>query len=181
MVRVIAAFCMLLVLAACAPRAPFLPTDGDGRYRLDSGDKVRVIVYNEQSLSTEYVVGDNGTISMPMVGEVMARGRTTDELRQAILAELRNGILVNPGASVEIAQFRPFFIVGEVAKPGQYPFVSGLNVLGAIAIAGGFTVRADKNHLVVVRSRDGLAKQWSVEPLTALGPGDVLVVPELFF
>jgi polysaccharide export outer membrane protein len=179
--RVIATLSVLLILAGCASPPPPLRNAEDSRYRLDTGDKVRVIVYNEQSLSTDYVVGDNGMISVPMIGDIPARTRTTDELQQAILAELRNGILANPSVSVEIAQFRPFYIVGEVAKPGQYPYTFGLNVLSAVAVAGGFTVRADKNRMTVVRKRDGRSSQWSVNQLTTLNPGDVLVVPELFF
>jgi polysaccharide export outer membrane protein len=179
--RALTALCIFLILSACAPTPPPLQAARDGRYRLDTGDKVRVIVYNEQSLSTEYLVGDSGTISIPMIGEVAARGKTTEELQQAILAELRKGIIVNPTASVEITQYRPFFIVGEVAKPGQYPYTSGLNVLAAIAVAGGFTVRADKSRLTVVRNHDGRSDQWSVSPLSSLSPGDVLVIPERFF
>jgi polysaccharide export outer membrane protein len=171
--------CALVPAGSSAP--PPLPAVAAGSYRLDAGDSVRVIVYNQQSLSTDYQVGDNGTVSLPLLGEIRARGLTVQQLQKAIYDGLNNGIFVNPGVSVEVAQYRPFFIVGEVSKPGQYPYASGLNVLGAIAVAGGFTVRADERHITMVRRQQGLAAEWSVESLTDVAPGDVIVIHEQFF
>jgi len=174
------ALCCFLALAGCTNSLSPL-ANSDGPYRLDSGDEVRVIVYNELSLSTTYKVSDGGTISLPMIGEVKARGLTIEELQQAIYTKLNSGILKNPGVSVEISTYLPFYVVGEVSKPGQYPYASGLNVLTAVAVAGGFTVRADEAHMSVMRSQDGHATEWSAERVTALQPGDVLVVHERFF
>jgi polysaccharide export outer membrane protein len=170
----------ILVLAGCANSLPPLQS-GDGPYRLDSGDEVRVIVYNELSLSTTYHVSDGGTISLPMIGEIAARDLTIEELQQEIYTKLNSGILKNPGVSVEISTYRPFYIVGEISKPGQYPYASGLNVLTAVAIAGGFTVRADEKHMTVMRTRQGHAGEWKAERVTTLQPGDVVVVHERFF
>jgi len=172
--------CCILMFAACAPLPPPAPTS-EGPYRLDSGDQVRVIVYNEQSLSTVYAVGDNGMISFPMIGEIKARSLTVEELQKEIKKGLGNGILKDPSVSVEVSQYRPFFIVGEVSKPGEYPYATGLNVLTAIAMAGGYTVRADKDRMTVVRSQEGHPAEWHADRLTDLRPGDVVVVPERFF
>lgn len=173
--------CCVFLLAACStPAHPPLPTADSGPYRLDSGDKIRVIVYGEQTLSTEYAVDDNGSISIPMVGEVTARAKTVADLRSEVADRLKK-VLVNPSVSVEIIEYRPFFIVGEVGKPGEYPFRSGLNVLAAVAMAGGFTVRADQERLTVVRNVDGHPSEWSASRLSDLRPGDLVVVPERFF
>lgn len=158
-----------------------IPLIQDGPYRLDTGDVVRVLVYNQTGLSTEYKIGDNGTISLPLLGEVNARGLTAQELQKGIYDGLNNGIFVNPGVSVEVSQYRPFFVVGEVSKPGQYPYTPGMNVLGAVAAAGGFTVRADDRHMTMIRKRQAGQVQASADPLTELQPGDVIMVREHLF
>jgi polysaccharide export outer membrane protein len=170
-----------VVIAGCARSAPPLPGITAGPYRLDSGDTVRVIVYNQQSLSTDYTVGDDGTISVPMVGAVKARAQTVEELQQALYNKLNDGVLVKPGVSVQLAQARPIFVIGEVNKPGQYPYIAKLNVLAAVAVAGGFTVRADHDQVTVVRSVRDKSGEWSAGPSVALQPGDVVVVHEQFF
>lgn len=173
--------CCVLLLASCTNvLPPQLPTADKGPYRLDSGDKVRVIVYGESSLSTEYTVGDNGTIAFPMIGDIKARSQTVEELQKQIKGGLKS-VLVNPSVSVEISQYRPFFIVGEVGKPGEYAYSTGMNVLTAVAMAGGFTVRADENRLTVVRKKDGQPAEWSANRLSELQPGDLVVIPERFF
>jgi polysaccharide export outer membrane protein len=168
-------------LAACAVPPPQLPGIAVGPYKLDAGDTVRVIVYNQQSLSTDYTVGDDGAISVPMVGAVPARGLTVQALEQDLYNKLNNGVLVKPGVSVQLAQARPIFVVGEVSKPGQYPYVARQNVLGAVAAAGGFTVRADRKQVTVVRAVGGRPNEWSADPLSDVQPGDVVVVREQFF
>src|SRR5258707_804698 len=117
------------VLAGCAQNPPPLPVAASGNYRLNTGDTVRVLVYNQQSLSNDFTVGDDGMISFPMVGAVKARGETVPELEHDLYNKLNDGILVKPGVSVQLAQSRPIFVVGEVGKPGQYPYVAKLNVL----------------------------------------------------
>jgi polysaccharide export outer membrane protein len=181
---IMVALCLLFTLAGCTgmPLPPLLPAAADtGPYRLDTGDVVRVLVYNQESLSTEYTVGDNGTISIPTLGEIRARALTAQELQKVIFDGLNNGVLVNPGVSVQLAQYRPFYIVGEVAKPGQYPFTPGLNVLGAVAVAGGFTIRADQRQMTVVRTQGNRGGEWSADPLVEVRPGDVIVIREQYF
>ena len=181
---VLVVLCCFLMLAGCTgtPLPPLLPAAADsGPYRLDTGDTVRVLVFNQEGLSTDYTVGDNGTISVPTIGEIRARGLTTQELQKAVADGLGNGVLVNPGVSVQLTQYRPFYIVGEVSKPGQYPFTPGLNILGAVAVAGGFTIRADQRRVTVVRSQGNQSGEWSADPLSDVRPGDVIVIRELYF
>jgi polysaccharide export outer membrane protein len=171
------------LLAGCATQPPPLPKTVNGAYRLNTGDTVRVLVYNQQSLSNDFTVNDDGMISYPMVGAVMARGQTVQELERDIYNKLNDGVLVKPGVSVQLAQSRPVFVVGEVGKPGQYPFIAKLNVLGAVAAAGGFTVRADRSRVTVVRAlrQDRTPAEWTAGMYADLQPGDVIVVRENFF
>lgn len=179
------AFAVLaLALSACADmryQATSAPMAAVGPYRLDVGDVVRVIVYNQQSLSTEYKVGDGGTISLPLLGEVTAKSLTVQELQKEIYDGLNNGIFVNPGVSVEVSQYRPLFVVGEVSKPGQYPYMPGMNVYGAVAVAGGFTIRADARHMTMIRKQQGNSAEVVANSTTEVQPGDVIVVHEQFF
>ena len=170
-----------VILAGCARTPPPLPGGVTGAYHLGTGDTVRIIVYNQQSLSNDFTVGDDGTISVPMLGAVPARGKTVQELEGVLYNKLNDGVLVRPGVSVQLAQSRPIFVVGEVGKPGQYPFVAKLNVLGAVAAAGGFTVRAERDQVTVVRAVKDRPSEWTAGVLADLQPGDVVIVREQFF
>jgi polysaccharide export outer membrane protein len=173
-----------LALAGCAMNsAPPLPANQTAMqpYRLQTGDVVRVMVYNQQSLSTDYKVGDNGMISLPLLGDIKAADLTVSDLQKALYDGFSKGIFVDPGVSVEVSQYRPFFVTGEVAKPGQYVYTPGINVLGAVAAAGGFTVRADKDRMTMIRRQQGNSAEWGVNSLTEVRPGDVIVVREHFF
>ena len=170
------------ILAGCTQSTPPpLPNAATGIYRLNTGDIVRVIVYNQQSLSNDFTVGDDGMISFPMVGAVKARGETVPELEKDLYNKLNDGILVKPGVSVQLAQSRPIFVVGEVGKPGQYPYLAKLNVLAAVASAGGFTVRADRSRVTVVRAVKDRPSEWTASLLADLQPGDVVIVREQYF
>jgi polysaccharide export outer membrane protein len=180
--RAVACAMVGLVLAACAQQPPPLPAVAGGSYRLNVGDTVRVLVYNQPTLSNDFNVNDDGTISFPMVGAVKARGQTVQDLEKDLYNKLNDGVLVKPGVSVQLAQARPIFVVGEVGKPGQYPYVARLNVLGAVAAAGGFTVRADRSRVTVVRAvQQDHPVEWTAGVLVDLQPGDVVVVREQFF
>jgi polysaccharide export outer membrane protein len=170
-----------IILAGCAQTPPPLPVAATEQYRLGTGDTVRILVYNQQSLSNDFIVGDDGTISVPMLGAVAARGKTVQELERDLYNKLNDGILVKPGISVQLAQSRPIFVVGEVGKPGQYPYLAKLNVLGAVAAAGGFTVRADHSEVTVVRAVKDRPSEWTAGVLADLQPGDVVIVREQFF
>jgi polysaccharide export outer membrane protein len=116
-----------------------------------------------------------------MIGQIKAATRTVQQVQQDIYDKLNNGILVNPGVSVELSQARPVSVLGEVNRPGQFPYQSQMTVLSAVAAAGGFTVRADQNYVVITRSSQGQSGQGSAKPLDGVQPGDVIVVHERFF
>lgn len=149
-------------------------------YTLDSGDRIRVVVFRHEDLSGEFEVDGSGTFAMPLIGEVQAEGLSTRQLEQRIAERLRDGYLVDPQISIEVLNYRPFFILGEVNRPGQYPFASGMSVINAVALAGGFTFRARENAIAVQRGGSG-APQVVVTPDTPILPGDIIRVPERFF
>jgi polysaccharide export outer membrane protein len=166
--------------AAYAAAAP-MPVRHDAGYRLDAGDKLRVVVYGQEGLTNTYTIDAAGSITMPLIGQVPARGRSPASLASQISARLRNGYIREPSVAVEIESYRPFFILGEVQAPGQYPYVPNMTVESAIAIAGGFSPRA-KRDLVTVTHTDANGAERHVVPLgTSLGPGDTVLVGERWF
>jgi len=165
--------CLLVPLAASAQNI------GDRVYELGIGDRLRVIVYGEEDLSGEFEVGSQGTLNLPLVGEIRALGLPISDVEDLVEAELARGYLVSPNVSIEVLNYRPFYILGEVNKPGSYPYVNGMTVLTAVALAGGFTYRADEEDIVLSRSANGAETQ--VAPDTSLLPGDILRVEERFF
>lgn len=150
-------------------------------YRLDSGDKLRVVVYGQDKLNTSYTIDQAGNLSMPLIGDVAARGMTTQELESAIEVSLSRGFLRDPDVSVEVEQYRPFFIMGEVRNAGQYPYVSGLTAQTAVAIAGGFTPRAQQGNVDVTRQIKGEIMTGRVPLSDPLRPGDTIYVRERLF
>jgi polysaccharide export outer membrane protein len=150
-------------------------------YQLDSGDQVRVIVFAQPDLSNSYMVDQAGQISMPLIGSIPARGRTTAEIAADITAHLRNGFVRNPDVAVEVDRYRPFFVMGEVGVAGQYPFVPGMTVQQAIAVAGGFSVRADKSSVQVTRSIGGTVDTERLGLSDPVAPGDTIYVRERVF
>lgn len=154
---------------------------GETSYALGVGDQLRVVIFGEEDLSGEYMVDSSGSVSMPLVGEVRARGLTVREFRSELESILRNGYLNDPRVSAEVVNFRPFFIMGEVESSGEYPYSDGLTVINAVARAGGFTYRA--NTRVAFIKRAGAAEEVAV-PLTAtlrVMPGDTIRIGERFF
>lgn len=150
-------------------------------YTLAAGDRLRVIVFGQDSLSNSYSVDGSGHISMPLIGLVPAHGLTVASLERAIEARLRNGFLREPRAAVEVEAYRPFFVLGEVTAAGQYPFINGMTVQNAVAVAGGFSPRARQWSADITRIIEGQPVTASV-PLTAqVRPGDTITVRERFF
>jgi polysaccharide export outer membrane protein len=167
--------------AAYAYAAAPMPVAYDSGYRLGAGDKLRVVVYGQEGLTNTYAIDAAGSITMPLIGSVPARGRTPASLAAEITAKLRNGFIREPSVAVEIDSYRPFFILGEVAAPGQYPYVPNMTVESAVAIAGGFSPRAKRDRVTLTHS-DGAGTSRYVVPLgTALGPGDTVQVGERWF
>jgi polysaccharide export outer membrane protein len=165
------------VAYAAAPQ----PATYDAGYRLDAGDKLRVVVYGQEGLTNTYAIDAGGSITMPLIGSVPARGRTPAGLAAEITGKLRNGFIRDPSVAVEIESYRPFFILGEVAAPGQYPYVPNMSVESAVAIAGGFSPRAKRDGVTLTHT-DGSGSSRMVVPLgTALSPGDTVMVGERWF
>jgi polysaccharide export outer membrane protein len=150
-------------------------------YALDSGDRLRVVVFGQDGLTNSYGVDAAGNITLPLIGPVRARGRTTTQVSASLVARLRQGFLREPHVAVEVEAYRPFFILGEVTYPGQYPYVANMTVETAVAIAGGFTPRAFRPTVEVSRPIDGAAVREIVPVTTLLRPGDTVVVSERWF
>lgn len=157
------------------------PVRYDSSYRLDAGDKLRVVVYGQEGLTNSYAIDAGGSITMPLIGGVPARGRTPAGLAGEIAARLRNGYIREPSVAVEIDAYRPFFILGEVSAPGQYPYVPNMTVESAVAIAGGFSPRAKRDVVTVTHTEAGGSMRAVVPLGTPLAPGDTVFVGERWF
>ncbi|WP_316859603.1 polysaccharide biosynthesis/export family protein [uncultured Cohaesibacter sp.] len=184
MVRFLLMLVVALSLGGCSSYRPA----GDafhksliGPYVLDSGDRIRLIVYNQSDLNNEYVVDQSGYVSIPLIGNIAARGKQTSELAHAIATQLGNGYIRNPDVSVEIASYRPFFIMGEVKTAGQYSYVNGMTVQTAVAIAGGFSARAQQRYVDITRQLNGKVLTGRVQLTAPIRPGDTIYVRERFF
>lgn len=178
------ALAVLLVLALATPPAA-AQEDLATLYRLGPGDKVRVTVYGEPDLSGEFEVDSSGSVSLPLVGEVPANALNLRQFERAIVDVLSDGYLVDPRVAVEVLNYRPFYIIGEVNSPGRYPYVSGMTLINAVAMAGGYTYRARQGRAEIRRgddSGDGDGEVMNVndESMMIL-PGDVIRIPERFF
>lgn len=150
----------------------------DGPYRLDSGDRLRIFVYAQPNLSRIYTVDQEGRVAVPLIGDVPARGRTTRQLARLIASRLGTQFVRDPQVTVDIAQNRPFFILGEVRNAGQYPYVSGMTVQSAVAIAGGYADRANERRVQITRRHSGIIEKMDVPPDYVVKPGDTLYVYE---
>jgi protein involved in polysaccharide export with SLBB domain len=177
-----------LTRAAPPPSVPFTTVQQgqavpitDEHYRLGTGDKMRVTVYGEEDLSGEFLVDGSGQVQLPLVGNVKAAGLTLHEFIVEVATALKDGYLKDPKVSAEVLNYRPFYIMGEVNKPGEYPFENGLNVLGAIALAGGFTYRANDNDVYVRRAGSGKEEALPADSSTRIYPGDIIRVAERIF
>ena len=174
----------LVALGGCSGaryNADLLRTPIDAPYRLASGDRLRVIVFGQDTLSNSFSVDGAGNVALPLIGLVHAQGLTTVEFGRAVEARLRQGFLRDPSVSVEVEAFRPFFVLGEVTTAGQYPFVNGMTVQNAIAVAGGFTPRGAQDSVDLTRLVDGRPITASVPTTFAVRPGDTIQVRERFF
>src|ERR1700686_2986056 len=176
---------------AASPRATYAPAPAvyaaampvvhDRAYRLDAGDKLRVVVYGQEGLTNTYAIDAGGSITMPLIGAVPARGRTPAGLASQISGRLRNGYIREPSVAVEIEAYRPFFILGEVAAPGQYPYVPNMSVESAVAIAGGFSPRAKRDRVTLTHTDAGGSIRTIVPLGTPISPGDTVMVGERWF
>lgn len=150
-------------------------------YALSGGDRVRVVVFGDPALGGEFTIGGSGYISLPLIGEVDVRGLTSTQLQDRITARLADGYLKDPRVAVEVLSTRPFYILGEVNKPGQYAFANGLTVLGAVAQAGGYTYRAKTRKVMIKHAGSDAEIATDVTPATMVAPGDTIRIKERWF
>ena len=170
---------MTLVLAALALPAV---AQSDGGYRLGAGDKLRVTVFGEEELGGQYEVDGSGFVRMNLIGQVRAGGLTTQEFERDLKAKYESGeYLKDARVSVEVTNYRPFYIIGEVQKPGEYPYVNDMSILNAVAKAGGYTYRANENNVYIRRNGDTREVPVPADQTTKINPGDVIRIPERFF
>lgn len=183
--RALLAFLPLLALTGCAgiPRLTpeYLNADVNAPYTLAGGDRLRIIIFGQDSLSNSYNVDGSGHIAMPLIGTIPARGQTTQSLARAIEDRLRGGFLREPKVSVEVEQYRPFFVLGEVNASGQFPYVNQMTVQTAVAIAGGFSPRANRNYAELTRVMQGQIVTVAVPINTPMKPGDTIIIKERYF
>jgi polysaccharide export outer membrane protein len=156
-------------------------TPSGPEYRLGPGDQLRVIVFGETELTGQYVVSAQGKVSFPLIGEVDAGGKTIAQLTASIVELLQKGYIRRPNVTVEVLNYRPFYILGEVESPGTYPYSANLTVLNAVATAGGFRYRADKTRVFIRRASDTAEVEMRLGPATPVQPGDTVRIPERRF
>ena len=166
---------------ATAAPPPGARDSAQSPYTLDSGDRLRIVVFGQDGLTNSYLVDASGHIAMPLIGSVMAKGVTTDQLSARIAEKLRDGYIREPHVAVEVEAYRPFFILGEVTAPGQYPYVANMTVETAVAIAGGFAPRAVRQSVVLIRTYNGQQMRMTVPLGYQLRPGDTINVQERWF
>ena len=153
-----------------------------GSYVLGVDDVIKIVVYGEDELSNTYKVGSTGTISFPLLDDVHVAGKQLNEVEALIETKLADGYLKNPSVSIEVESYRAFYILGEVRAPGSYSYKNGINVLKAVAVAGGFTYRANKKHVQILKTRKDGSDIYEEMPVSsAVEPGDIILVQERFF
>lgn len=164
---------------AAAAAAP--PSSTDEGYQLGAGDKVRVVVFGEEDLGGEYDVDGSGFVRLPLIGQVKAGGLTVRSFEEEIKTKLDDGFMKDAKVSVAVTSYRPFYIIGEVNKPGEYPYVNDMSVLNAVALAGGYTYRADDTEVYIQRNGQAKEEPFPADQTTKVQPGDIVRVPERFF
>jgi len=178
---------IFLVLAACSTELPYISQKQKTvPYTLAAGDVLNISAAEAEDISGDYTLGDNGEIDLPMIGRINLNGMTLAQSDQLITELYANGYLVNPDISLQLENYRPFFIMGEISNPGKYDYEEGLTVLNAVAIAGGFTYRANQNQFEIVRRQNpndeiGTRKLTQQSLSTSLQPGDTVYVKERLF
>lgn len=174
--------CILaLVLAFWVALPGQAPAAENPQYTTGSGDRIKVTVFGQSDLSGEFRIDGSGSIGLPLIGDVDVGGMSVREIERAIVARLKPDYLKNPRVNVEVLNYRPFYILGEIKNPGSYPYVSNMTVLNAVALGGGYTYRARENRIYITRATDPKRKKLPAEHDTVVLPGDIIEVPERFF
>jgi polysaccharide export outer membrane protein len=168
-------------VAPAAPVAAVAAVANAGTYTLGPGDRLRINVFGEDDLSGEFAVDDGGAVGLALVGSVSAAGRTVAEFEQAVTAAYSDGYLRDPRVSVEVLNYRPYFIVGEVKAGGEYQYKAGLTVQDAVAIAGGYSYRANTRYVYIRHAEQDDEARYELSQRVEVAPGDIIRVPERFF
>ncbi len=172
------------IIAACST-APAMANPQtasiNDSYRLGTGDEIKVTVFGEADLSGSQIVDGQGAITMPLIGQVEVKGLTLAEAGRHIEAKLKDGWLRDPKVTAEMTKGRPYYILGEVNRAGEYPFTAGLTVMNAIAAAGDFTYRADKKKIMITSADTGVEREVKLSPTTPVQPGDRIRILERYF
>jgi len=150
-------------------------------YRLGAGDEIQILVYDEPDLTVEITINDDGKINFPLIGLVSVTGKTAPQVQKLIHERLKGDYLLNPSVQVDIVNYRPFYIHGEVNKPGAYPYKPGLNIDQAIALAGGLTERASVSKIFIKQSQSENKKGSKVKLTYSVSPGDIITIEQSFF
>jgi len=170
-----------LPASALAQAQPPSSASAAASYVLGPNDRIRLKVYGEADISGEYEIDSNGQVSIPLAGHIRAAGLTTRQLEHSITSALAKGIVRDARVNVEIALYRPYYILGEVKKGGEYPYRLGLTVMDAVASAGGFTYRANENKVYLRRSGAGVEESYGLDAPILVFPGDNIRIPERYF
>jgi protein involved in polysaccharide export with SLBB domain len=161
--------------------SPNLGQGSDDSYHLGSGDRIHIGVFGQSDLNGDYVVDGGGSVQLPLIGSVRAAGLTVAEFQKQLISKYSDGYLVNPNVEVDVVNYRPFYIIGEIKAPGQYPYVNGMSILNAVALAGGFTDRADKSEVYIRRNGSAKEIEYPGDETTKVNPGDIVRISERFF
>jgi protein involved in polysaccharide export with SLBB domain len=182
---------LCLMLAACDSsslgpvsaddREALIRSAATGSPNLHPGEKIKITVYGEDRLSGEYEIDPGGYVSLPLAGTVKAAGLSKQQFEQELTKKFRGGVLRDPKVTVDVSSFRPFYIRGEVAKPGKYPYEGGLNVMSAVALAGGSTYRASRANVLIQHIGESGFKEYPLSPTIPVLPGDLIRLPERYF
>ena len=156
-------------------------TEGEIFYRLGAGDQLEIRVFNQDDLTGKYTINGAGNISMPLIGTVKAKNATVKELETKLKEKLKPDYLLNPRVSIQVLNYRPYYIIGEVKSPASYPYVSGMTFLNAVAIASGFTYRAKRGYVLVIRANDPDQEEVEMDMDMPVMPGDIIKVEERLF
>jgi polysaccharide export outer membrane protein len=182
--RTIAVLALVLGLSACAngvPAAEVTQAASVDAYHLGTGDKLHITVFGEDNLSGDYAVTPAGNIAFPLVGNIHATGLTVPQLQQAVINTLAHGYVQDPHVTIDASNLRPFFVLGEVNKPGQYSYLPDLTVMDAVATAQGFTYRADVSYVYIRHARQASEQEYPLTPATIVEPGDTIRVTQRYF
>lgn len=188
--KIVSVVALAMAVGACAKSGPAPISAGDRyaanasfdeSYPLGAGDKIHVTVFSEPQLGGDFSVSGDGVIALPLIGNITAAGKTTTETARTVQEMLANGYLKNPRVSVEVINYRPFFILGEVKAPGQYPYVNGLTVTNAIATAQGYTPRSRRKYVLIRRFGEQVEQEYILSPNLRVLPGDTIRLAERYF